>query len=74
MPTSPHIFKMRNARDEMVLHNLSFEKALDQEKAIRSQRRAKRDHDRGKHDVEPHTTRAEYRKSVEKPLCYTANN
>ncbi|ETL36039.1 hypothetical protein L916_11922 [Phytophthora nicotianae] len=45
-------FQVRKAReDEVVLHDLISEKALDHEKAFQSQRRAKRD--RGRGDREP---------------------
>eukprot|EP00644_Phytophthora_capsici_P000715 jgi/Phyca11/109335/e_gw1.16.425.1 len=41
-------FQVRKAReDEVVLHDLILEKALDHEKSFQNQRRAKRDRDRG---------------------------
>lgn len=60
-------FQTRKAReDEVILHDLILEKALDQEKAYQSQRRAKRDRDRGDHDAERHATRVGNKKPAKK--------
>lgn len=52
--------------DEVVLHDLILEKALDHEKAYQSQRRAKRHRDRGDRDAERPAMRTGIKKTAKK--------
>ncbi|KAJ8525332.1 hypothetical protein ON010_g15783 [Phytophthora cinnamomi] len=60
-------FQTLEAReDEVVLHDLIYRKALDHEKANQSQRRAKRDRDRGDREAERPAMRADLEQLAER--------
>ncbi|EGZ04720.1 hypothetical protein PHYSODRAFT_308118 [Phytophthora sojae] len=70
-------FQTRKAReDEVVLHDLILEKALDHEKAFQNQRRAKRDRDRDRtrdqsdRDAERPAARGAGKKVAKKPRLF----
>ncbi|ETO66256.1 hypothetical protein F444_16505 [Phytophthora nicotianae P1976] len=61
-------FQVRKAReDEVILHELILEKALDHEKAFQNQRRAKRDRDRGDREPDRAFVRTGSKKPIKKP-------
>ncbi|ETP40469.1 hypothetical protein F442_12189 [Phytophthora nicotianae P10297] len=68
-------FQVRKAReDEVVLHDLIPEKALDHEKAFQSQRRAKRDRGRGDREPNLASVCTGSKKPVKKPRLADATS
>eukprot|EP00644_Phytophthora_capsici_P013422 jgi/Phyca11/115839/e_gw1.29.159.1 len=68
-------FQVRKAReDEVILHDLILEKALDHEKPFQNQRRAKRDRDRGDREPDRASVRTGTKKPVKKPRLAGATN